>query len=98
MAVPAAAFRLLKKSYNCRIYIVIWRLDSPEQQPIVAQPGRRKRTRRSVHGQRDSWRVAMRKPKEQVDEEGNNEAHFFEDFESSDDGDDSGGEGFGEGV
>jgi hypothetical protein len=32
----------------------------------------------------------MRKPKEQVDEEGN-EAHFFEDFESSDDGDDSGG-------
>jgi len=33
----------------------------------------------------------MRKPKEQVDEEGNNEAHFFEDFESSDDGDDSGG-------
>jgi hypothetical protein len=32
----------------------------------------------------------MRKPKEQVDEEGN-EAQFFEDFESSDDGDDSGG-------
>jgi hypothetical protein len=30
----------------------------------------------------------MRKPKEQVDEEGS-EAHFFEDFESSDDGDDS---------
>jgi len=30
----------------------------------------------------------MRKPKEQVEEEGT-EAHFFEDFESSDDGDDS---------
>jgi hypothetical protein len=30
----------------------------------------------------------MRKPKEQVDEEGS-EAHFFEDFESSDDGNDS---------
>ena len=30
----------------------------------------------------------MRKPKEQVDEEGN-EAHFFDDFESSDDADDS---------
>ena len=30
----------------------------------------------------------MRKPKEQVDEEGN-EAHFFDDFESSDDSDDS---------
>jgi hypothetical protein len=30
----------------------------------------------------------MRKPKEQVDEEGS-EAHFFEDLESSDDGDDS---------
>ncbi len=30
----------------------------------------------------------MRKPKEQVDEEGN-EAHFFEDFESSDDVDNS---------
>ena len=30
----------------------------------------------------------MRKPKEQVDEEGT-EAQFFEDFESSDDGDDS---------
>ena len=28
----------------------------------------------------------MRKPKEQVDEEGN-EAHFFDDFESGDDGD-----------
>jgi len=31
----------------------------------------------------------MRKPKEQVDEEGT-EAHFFDDFDSSDDGDDSG--------
>jgi hypothetical protein len=30
----------------------------------------------------------MRKPKEQVDEEGN-DAHFFEDFESSDASDDS---------
>ena len=30
----------------------------------------------------------MRKPKEQVDEEGS-EANFFDDFESSDDGDDS---------
>ncbi|HVY67042.1 MAG TPA: hypothetical protein VHH11_19695 [Gammaproteobacteria bacterium] len=30
----------------------------------------------------------MRKPKEQVEEEGN-EAHFFDDFESSDDLDDS---------
>ena len=30
----------------------------------------------------------MRKPKEQVDEEGN-DAHFFDDFESGDDGDDS---------
>ncbi len=30
----------------------------------------------------------MRKPKEQVEEEGN-EAHFFEDSESSDDADDS---------
>jgi hypothetical protein len=30
----------------------------------------------------------VRKPKEQVDEEGN-EAHFFDDFESSDDSDDS---------
>jgi hypothetical protein len=30
----------------------------------------------------------MRKPKEQVDEEGT-EAHFFDDLESSDDGDDS---------
>jgi hypothetical protein len=30
----------------------------------------------------------MRKPKEQVDEEGT-DAHFFDDFESSDDGDDS---------
>ncbi len=30
----------------------------------------------------------MRKPKEQVDEEGN-EAHFFDDFESSNDNDDS---------
>ena len=36
----------------------------------------------------EAWRVTMRKPKEQVDEEGT-EAHFFEDFESSDDGDDS---------
>ena len=31
----------------------------------------------------------MRKPKEQVDEEGT-ETHFFDDFDSSDDGDDSG--------
>jgi hypothetical protein len=31
----------------------------------------------------------MRKPKEQADEEGGTEAHFFDDFESSDDGDDS---------
>ena len=30
----------------------------------------------------------MRKPKEQVEEEGN-EAHFFDDLESSDDSDDS---------
>jgi hypothetical protein len=30
----------------------------------------------------------MRKPKEQVDEEGN-EAHFFDEFESGDDTDDS---------
>ena len=30
----------------------------------------------------------MRKPKEQVEEDGN-EAHFFDDFESSDDSDDS---------
>ena len=30
----------------------------------------------------------MRKPKEQVEEDGN-EAHFFEDLESSDDSDDS---------
>lgn len=30
----------------------------------------------------------MRKPKEQVDEE-SSDAHFFDDFESSDDGDDS---------
>ncbi len=30
----------------------------------------------------------MRKPKEQVDDEGN-EAHFFDDFESSGDADDS---------
>ncbi len=30
----------------------------------------------------------MRKPKEQVDEEGN-DAHFFDDFESSDESDDS---------
>lgn len=30
----------------------------------------------------------MRKPKEQVDEEGN-EAHFFDDFESNNDNDDS---------
>jgi hypothetical protein len=33
-------------------------------------------------------RVTMRKPKEQVEEEGN-EAHFFDDFESGDDADDS---------
>jgi hypothetical protein len=32
----------------------------------------------------------MRKPKEQVDEEGN-EPHFFDDFESSDNHDDSDG-------
>jgi hypothetical protein len=32
----------------------------------------------------------MRKPKEQVDEEGT-DAHFFDDFESGDDGDDSRG-------
>ena len=31
----------------------------------------------------------MRKPKEQVDEEGNEAAPFFDDFESSDDSDDS---------
>ena len=31
----------------------------------------------------------MRKPKAQVDEEGTDAAHFFDDFESSDDVDDS---------